>query len=221
MELKYPKLSSGIKLMYASWWCSLLGVVLGLVSGLIALVVTESLLIALAASGLELVMYVLQVIGLHKAGKDDKRYKKPFYMLVTELAFTVILLAVLWVESFVLLILLGIIGGLTCAILEPLRLYLFVKYTEDLVQQNGDAGVSGYTKTIRTCFIICYGGILIGSFITGMEILTWLGILLIAIAFFSALALFIFYGVFLHNTNAFFKTLEKPAETTPWDEFNF
>ena len=50
------------------------------------------------------------------------------------------------------LAIIGIIGGLTCMVLEPLRLCLFVKYTEELVRENGDAGVDGYYKTIRNCF---------------------------------------------------------------------
>ena len=92
-------------------------------------------------------------------------------------------------------------------VLEPLRLCLFVKYTEELVRENGDAGVDGYYKTIRNCFFVAYGGILIGSFITAMEVLTWLGVLLIVASMFSVIAMFVFYGIFLRNTNRFFKTL--------------
>ena len=209
MELKYPKISSGIKLVYAGWWCTLLGVVASLVGGFAAIFagVGFVILVELAAGVLELLVYGLQVAGLYKAGKDDERYKKVFYMLVTELLIAVAVILATLLQSYVLIALIGIIGGLTCMVLEPLRLCLFVKYTEELVRENGDAGVDGYYKTIRNCFFVAYGGILIGSFITAMEVLTWLGVLLIVVSMFSVIAMFVFYGIFLRNTNRFFKTL--------------
>lgn len=209
MELKYPKISSGIKLMYAGWWCTLLGVVASLVGGFVAIFagVGFVIFVELAAGILELLVYGLQVAGLYKAGKDDTRYKKVFYMLVTELLIAAAVIVAILLQSYVLIALIGIIGGLTCMVLEPLRLCLFVKYTEELVRENGDAGVDGYYKTIRNCFFVAYGGILIGSFITAMEVLTWLGVLLIVVSMFSVIAMFVFYGIFLRNTNRFFKTL--------------
>ena len=209
MELKYPKISSGIKLMYVSWWCTLLGVVASLVGGFAAIFagVGFVILVELAAGVLELLVYGLQVAGLYKAGKDEARYKKLFYMLVTELLIAAAVIVATLLQSYVLIALIGIIGGLTCMVLEPLRLCLFVKYTEELVRENGDAGVDGYYKTIRNCFFVAYGGILIGSFITAMEVLTWLGVLLIVASMFSMIAMFVFYGIFLRNTNRFFKTL--------------
>lgn len=209
MELKYPKISSGIKLMYVSWWCTLLGVVASLVGGFAAIFagVGFVILVELAAGVLELLVYGLQVAGLYKAGKDEVRYKKLFYMLVTELLIAAAVIVATLLQSYVLIALIGIIGGLTCMVLEPLRLCLFVKYTEELVRENGDAGVDGYYKTIRNCFFVAYGGILIGSFITAMEVLTWLGVLLIVASMFSMIAMFVFYGIFLRNTNRFFKTL--------------
>ena len=209
MELKYPKISSGIKLVYAGWWCTLLGVVASLVGGFAAIFagVGFVILVELAAGVLELLVYGLQVAGLYKAGKDEARYKKVFYMLVTELLIAVAVIVATLLQSYVLIALIGIIGGLTCMVLEPLRLCLFVKYTEELVRENGDAGVDGYYKTIRNCFFVAYGGILIGSFITAMEVLTWLGVLLIVVSMFSVIAMFVFYGIFLRNTNRFFKTL--------------
>ncbi len=209
MELKYPKISSGIKLVYVSWWCTLLGVVASLVGGFAAIFagVGFVILVELAAGVLELLVYGLQVAGLYKAGKDEARYKKLFYMLVTELLIAVAVIVATLLQSYVLIALIGIIGGLTCMVLEPLRLCLFVKYTEELVRENGDAGVDGYYKTIRNCFFVAYGGILIGSFITAMEVLTWLGVLIIVASMFSVIAMFIFYGIFLRNTNRFFKTL--------------
>ena len=210
MELKYPKISSGIKLMYAGWWCTLLGAVAGFVGGLAAIFAGAgfAILVELAAGILELLVYGLQVAGLYKAGKDEARYKKLFYMLVTELLIAVAVIVATLLQSYVLIALIGIIGGLTCMVLEPLRLCLFVKYTEELVRENGDAGVDGYYKTIRNCFFVAYGGILIGSFITAMEVLTWLGVLLIVASMFSVIAMFVFYGIFLRNTNKFFKTLK-------------
>lgn len=209
MELKYPKISSGIKLMYVSWWCTLLGVVASLVGGFAAIFagVGFVILVELAAGVLELLVYGLQVAGLYKAGKDEARYKKLFYMLVTELLIAAAVIVATLLQSYVLIALIGIIGGLTCMVLESLRLCLFVKYTEELVRENGDAGVDGYYKTIRNCFFVAYGGILIGSFITAMEVLTWLGVLLIVASMFSMIAMFVFYGIFLRNTNRFFKTL--------------
>ena len=209
MELKYPKISSGIKLVYAGWWCTLLGVVASLVGGFAAIFagVGFVILVELAAGVLELLVYGLQVAGLYKAGKDEARYKKLFYMLVTELLIAAAVIVATLLQSYGLIALIGIIGGLTCMVLEPLRLCLFVKYTEELVRENGDAGVDGYYKTIRNCFFVAYGGILIGSFITAMEVLTWLGVLLIVASMFSVIAMFVFYGIFLRNTNRFFKTL--------------
>ena len=154
-------------------------------------------------------MYGLQIVGLYKAGKDKKQYKKVFFMLLAELLIAAAVILATVMQSYVLILLIGVIGGLACAVLEPLRLCLFVKYTEELVRENGDAGVDGYYKTIRNCFFISYGGVIIGSIIMGMEVIIWLGVLLIVVAMFSALASFIFYGIFLHNTNGFFKTLEK------------
>lgn len=209
MELKYPKISSGIKLVYVSWWCTLLGVVASLVEGFAAIFagVGFVILVELAAGVLELLVYGLQVAGLYKAGKDEARYKKLFYMLVTELLIAAAVIVAILLQSYMLIALIGIIGGLTCMVLESLRLCLFVKYTEELVRENGDAGVDGYYKTIRNCFFVAYGGILIGSFITAMEVLTWLGVLLIVVSMFSVIAMFVFYGIFLRNTNRFFKTL--------------
>ncbi|MBP3578940.1 MAG: hypothetical protein J6K15_12590 [Lachnospiraceae bacterium] len=209
MELKYPKISSGIKLIYVSWWCTLLGVVASLVEGFAAIFAGGGfvILVELAAGVLELLVYGLQVAGLYKAGKDEERYKKLFYMLVTELLIAATVIVAILLQSYMLIALIGIIGGLTCMVLESLRLCLFVKYTEELVQENGDAGVDGYYKTIRNCFFVAYGGILIGSFITAMEVLTWLGVLLIVVSMLSVIAMFIFYGIFLRNTNRFFKTL--------------
>lgn len=211
MELKYPKLSSGIKLMYASWWCILLGVVVGLVGGFASIFAGVGLIIflELAAGILELLTYGLQVVGLYKAGKDEERYKKVFYMLLTELLIAVAAIVVIFTKSYVLIFLVGFVGGLTCAVLEPLRLCLFVKYTEELVRENGNAEVDGYYKIIRNCFFISYGGVIIGSIITALEALTWFGVLLIVAAMFSVIAGYIFYGIFLHKTNKFFKTLEK------------
>ena len=212
MELKYPKISIGIKLMYASWWCALLGVVAGLVGGVAVATFAEAgivILLELAAGILELLMYGLQIVGLYKAGKDKKQYKKVFFMLLAELLIAAAVILATVMQSYVLILLIGVIGGLACAVLEPLRLCLFVKYTEELVRENGDAGVDGYYKTIRNCFFISYGGVIIGSIIMGMEIIIWLGLLLIVVALFSALALFIFYGIFLHNTSKFFKILKE------------
>jgi len=216
MELKYPKLSSGIKLVYASWWCMLLGAIVGLVGG-IATLSAEAVVIVfveLAALVLELLVYGLQVPGLYKAGKDDARYKKLFFMLIAELLIAVAVFAAVLSLSYELIFWVGVIGGLACAVLEPLRYGLFVKYTEELVRENGDAGVAGYYKAIRNCFFICYGGIIIGSIITAMEFLGWLGVLLIIVAFFSGLAVFILYGIFLRNTNRFFKDLKQTEQDT-------
>jgi len=213
MELKYPKLSSGIKLMYAGWWCILLGIVASLVGGFTAIFAGMGLviLLELAAGISELLTYGLQLVGLYKAGKDEERYKKPFFMLVAELIIAVAAIVAIVAKSYVLLLVIGFVGGLTCAVLEPLRLCLFVKYTEELVRENGDAGVDGYYKIIRNCFFVTYGGIIIGSIITAMEFLSWLGILLIIASMFSVIIGYVFYGIFLHRTNKFFKTLE-PTE---------
>lgn len=220
MELKYPEISSGIKLVYVSWWCTLLGVVASLVGGFVAIFagVGFVIFVELAAGILELLVYGLQVAGLYKAGKDDTRYKKVFYMLVTELLIAAAVIVAILLQSYVLIALIGIIGGLTCMVLEPLRLCLFVKYTEELVRENGDAGVDGYYKIIRNCFFVAYGGILIGSFITAMEVLTWLGVLLIVASMFSVIAMFVFYGIFLRNTNRFFKTLRVTEVENIYDE---
>ncbi len=214
MELKYPKLCSGIKLMYASWWCILLGIVAGFVGGFAAIFAGLGLIILLelAAGIFELLTYGLQFGGLYKAGKDDERYKKPFYMLLIELLIAVALIVAMFTQSYVLIFFIGVVGGLTCMVLEPLRLCLFLKYTEELVRENGDAGVDGYYKIIRNCFLAAYGGVILGSIIMALEILMWLGILLIAMAMFSAIGSYIFYGIFLHRTNKFFKTLEKQEE---------
>lgn len=211
MELKYPKLSSGIKLMYASWWCTLLGIVVGLAGNFTAIFAGLGLIIflELAAGILELFTYGLQFVGLYKAGKDEERYKTIFYMLLTELLIAVALIVAMFTQSYVLIFFIGVVGGLTCMVLEPLRLCLFVKYTEELVRENGDAGVDGYYKIIRNCFFITYGGIIVGSIITAMEFLSWLGILLIIASMFSIIAGYIFYGIFLYKTNKFFKTLKE------------
>ena len=71
--------------------------------------------------------------------------------------------------------------------------------------ENGVAGVDGYYKTIRNCFFVAYGGILIGSIITAMEVLTWLGVLLIVVSMFSVIAMFIFYGIFYATQTDFLK----------------
>lgn len=220
MDLKYPRISKGIKLMYAGWWCTVLGAVAGLVGGFASIFAGLGLIVflELAAGGLELLMYGLQLVGLYKAGKDEERYKKVFYMLLAELLIAVAAIVAVLTKSYVLIFVVGFAGGLTCAVLEPLRLCLFVKYTEELVRENGDAGVNGYYKTIRNCFFIAYGGTIIGSIITAMEFLSWLGILLIIIAMFSFVASYIFYGIFLHKTNKFFKTLEKARDI---NEFSF
>ena len=215
MELKYPKLSVGIKLMYASWWCALIGAVAGFVGGIasafagIGVALLAAVVLEFTVAILELVVYGLQVAGLHKAAKDAGQYKTVFHMLVTELVISAVLIVVLLIQSYMLLIVVGVVGGLICAVLEPLRMCLFVKYTEELVQENGDAGVKGYYKAIRNCFFIALGGILVGSVIDALEVASWIGFLLIVVAMFSALACWILYGVFLHNTNKFFKTLEK------------
>ena len=220
MELKYPRISSGIKFIYASWWCSLLSVVAGIISTMLAWSAMRSNMDVWIAMGLETVLYGLQVVGFCRAAKEDKRYKRVYYMLVAELIIAAVVLVVTIMQYYLLFIICGIVGGLVCAVLEPLRLYLFVKYTEDLVQQNGDAGVNGYTRVIRNCYIICYGGVFAGGFVTGMESLFWLGMILVIAAVFSALALYIFYGIFLCKTNDFFKKLEKTERNTSWEEFN-
>ena len=218
MELKYPKISSGIRLMYVAWWCALIGAVAGFFIAIVAAFAgtDAALLVAgvmeLAAGVLELGVYGLQLVGLYKAGKDVKRYKKVFFMLVTELVIAVAVIVAIVAQSYVLILLTSFVGGLACAVLEPLRLCLFVKYTEELVQENGDAGVKGYYKAIRNCFFAALGGVIIGSIIVAMEVLSWLGFVLIVVAMFCALATVIFYGIFLHNTNKFFKTLEKTEE---------
>lgn len=223
MELKYPKISSGIKLMYAAWWCALIGAIVGFVTGIVAAFAGTgvALLVAsvleLAAAVVELVVYVLQLAGLYKAAKDDGRYKKVFYMLLAELLIAAAVIVAALIQSYVLIFLVGIVGGLTCMVLEPLRLCLFVKYTEELVQENGDAGVKGYYKAIRNCIFVAYGGVIAGSIIAALEVLTWMGVVLIIVAMFSALAIVIFYGIFLHNTNKFFKALEKKADTDGYD----
>ena len=198
MELKYPKISIGIKLMYISWWCTVLGVVAGFVGGFTAIFAGMGLIILLelAAGILELLTYGLQLVGLCKAGKEEERYKKPFYMLLAELLIAVAVIVAIVAKSYVLIFVVGFAGGLACAVLEPLRLCLFVKYTEELVRENGDAGVDGYYKIIRNCFFITYGGMIIGSIITAMEILSWLGILLIIVAMLSILVVYIFYFCF-------------------------
>ena len=219
MELKYPKLSVGIKLMYISWWCALIGAVVGFVGGIASAFAGAGLavVVELAAGVLELLLYGLQLAGLYKAGKDEERYKKVYYMLLTELLIAVVLIAVMFTQSYVLIFGVGVIGGLVCLVLEPLRLCLFVKYTEELVRENGDAGVDGYYKAIRNCLFISYGGVVIGSIITALEVIQWLGVLLIVVAMLSALACCIFYGIFLHNTNKFFKTLEKAETVNDFD----
>ena len=219
MELKYPRLSVGIKLMYVSWWCALIGAVVGFVGGMasaFAGVASGSLLVVsvleLAVMLVEFLVYGLQLAGLYKAAKDAKQYKKVFFMLVAELLIAVAAFAAVLSLNYVLMFGVGIIGGLICAVLEPLRLCLFVKYTEELVQENGDAGVKGYYKAIRNCIFVSLGGVIIGSIIAAAESLFWLGLVLIVVAMFSALAVLILYGIFLHNTNKFFKTLEKTDE---------
>ena len=129
MELKYPKISIGIKLMYISWWCTVLGVVVGFVGGFTAIFAGMGLIILLelAAGILELLTYGLQLVGLYKAGKDEERYKKPFYMLLAELLIAVAAIAAIVTKSYVLIFVVGFAGGLACAVLEPLRLCLFVK----------------------------------------------------------------------------------------------
>ena len=222
MELMYPKLSSGLKKMYASWWLALLGGIVGIIISIISAVTLtgESLFATMATSVVEIVVYALQVAGLYQAGKEENRYKKVFFMLVTELIIAVVLLVAVFTEAFLLIALVGVIGGLACAVLEPLRLCLFVKITEELVQQNGDAGVAGYYKAIRNCFFFCYGGILIGGIITGLEVVEWLGVLLVVAAVLCSLAVCFLYVFFLHNANKFFKTLEKPKNAEQWEESN-
>lgn len=214
MELEYPKISTGIKLMYAGWWCTVLGIVIGLVGGFAAIFAGMGLIILLelAAGILEFLMYGLQLVGLYKAGKEEERYKKVFYMLLAELLIAAAAIMAILTKSYVLIFVVGFFGGLACVVLEPLRLCLFVKYTEELVRENGDDRVDGYYKIIRNCFFIAYGGMIIGSIITAMEMLSWLGILLIIVAMFSVIASYIFYGIFLHKTNSFFKTLEKTRQ---------
>ena len=81
MELKYPKVSSGLKLMYASWWLALLSGIASFIVGIISAVTftEEGVFVTLLSAVAEMVVYALQVAGLYQAGKEEKRYKKSLF----------------------------------------------------------------------------------------------------------------------------------------------
>ncbi len=223
MELKYPKLSSGIKAIYVSWWFSFIGGVFGIACVFLTIFFFHALIGILLATVIgvvvEVVAYVLQIIGLYKASRDEDRYKKVFYMLLTELAFSVGMCIALIIKSNILFMVIGILGGLTCLVLEPLRLCLFVKYTEALVLENGDSRVKGYYKLLRNGMILLYAIAILAGIIMSINLLR-LGALAEIATMLCTLAVFVLYAVFLHKTNKFFKTVEKPKPEESFLEFS-
>jgi len=219
MELKYPKLCSGLKMMCASWWISIAGSMLGgMLSAVIALIIVlyESMIAVIAAFvvlfAIEIAIYGLQVAGLYKASKDDSRYKKLFYMLVTELGASGMICVSLLAKSRVLLIVTVLIGALICIVFELLRFFLFVKYTETLALANANKGIKGFYKAMCIISLACFITLIMACILMATESMIWLGGFFMFLAMIYELAVFVLYIIFLHKAINIFKKLEKRKE---------
>lgn len=220
MELKYPKISSGLKMIYASWWVEFLGGLLGaaltfmaFVTGMGGLLGSLGSLITLA---IDVVFYVLLIGGLYKASKEEKKYKKVLFLFIATFAFSMLMLVPIVETNLVWTMVLTILVML----LESVRICWFVKITEELVDKEGDAGVAGYYKVMVGCYIgvgtatICET---LAAVVPALDVIE--GLMAIVMMICGVVA-GILYILFLHNTNKFFKTLEKPKSADPWEEFS-
>lgn len=215
MELKYPKISSGLKMMYASWWVKFIGglleAALSLMTAVTGMGVLLSFLISLVIDG---IVYVLLIGGIYKAGKEEQRYKKVLLLYIAAIAAGLLILVPVVQTNLVCAMVLAILVML----LEGVRICLFVKITEELVKKEGDAGVAGYYKVMVGCYIgvgiatICET---LSAVVPALDAIE--GVMAIILMICGAIA-GILYILFLYNTNKFFKTLEKPKPANPWED---
>lgn len=222
MELKYPKIASGLKLIYMSWWVGFLGgiveIILGIVLAFFLLPGIYLMLVLVGSSLFELVIMGMYMVGIYRAGKEERRYNKVLILKIAEIAIG--LLSILFVVCGIdiLLVLLALPICLFVLIAEPLQLCWLIKFTEELIDQEGDAGVSGYYRFIRGCIVVTYGVFFVHLFFFGYAGLP--GILCTILILVIYLVVTVLYVIFLHNATRFLNRLEKFKSDDSWEKFN-
>ena len=205
MEWKYPKIRSGMKLVYASWWLEFLTGILETIFNFALAQGNGGLFGTILTLVFGMVVYVLLIAGLYQAKKEEQGYKKVLYLLLAELIVAVVTVS-LDVENMMILF---IVLTLLTALLETLRICLFVKVTEKLVDREGDAGVAGYYKVIKVCYIVIYLGTTLTTLGIFVPFLEKIANVLIIPVMLCSLAAGVWYVLFLHNVTKFFHSYKK------------
>lgn len=205
MNLKYPKIKTGLNFVYISIWLGVAGKLFTK-----AFAYAEAVLeISFISEWMELIMAliasVVMIVGVYIASKDEKRYRIVFLVALAELAMSFVYGMSSASTRLVVIVIAGVISMLAAL----LRYWLICRVTVNILQKEGNENIAKKGTGAGICYAVLYGCnvlVLILSLLDKGEILgTWL----VFPASVASVAGWILYVIFLHQTTDFFEKLSE------------
>lgn len=205
MGLKYPKLKTGLNLVYISIWLGIAGKVFTK-----AFAYAEEVLeVAFISAWIEIVMALiasgLMIVGIHIASKDEKKYRIVLYIAIAELVGAFVYVISINSESFVIIVCIGVVSML----ISLVRLWLVCRVTSKILKGEGADTIAKKGNWIGICYSIVYGYSILILLLTLVKEVGSLGIWSALIMIVANVVGWILYIMFFHQATEFFARLEK------------
>lgn len=205
MNLKYPKLKTGLNLVYISIWLGIAGKMLAKAFAYAEEILEVSLISGWVEGIMALIASVVVITGIYIASKEEKRYRIVFFIAIAELVVSFVYGMSAALESLVIVVCFGVISML----IALARFWLICSITAKVLKEEGAETIAKKGNWIGICYSIVYGYsilILLLTLVNAVGILgTWSMLIMVA----ASVAGWILYVVFLHQATEFFEKLEK------------
>lgn len=200
MKQSYPNASSGLKLMF---WGQILSIVGALLAGIGAGIAAAAILAtgevggfgAVAILGLivAIAAYVMEIMGLSRAGTDDEGYRTPLYAAIAALVVSV--LSYFLGEVF----LIGTLLSIVSTILGFIIVNGVCQTTGNLLHSVGNEALVDRGATVSKIYFICTVISVVCTVISIIPILNVLAGLVSAVSAIVLLVAYIMYLTFLSS----------------------
>ena len=215
MNLKYPKLKSGLNLVYASVWVGLAGKMFSK-----AFVYAESILgMPLFGEWAEIiaafVASIMLIIGMYKASKEVNNYRKVFAVAATELVLSFVYVLSSAFESLLLIVCTGVIYMAVALA----RMWLLCETTANVLKEEGEEKLAQRSKWIGICYSIVYGYTILTLLLTLVDAAGMMVVVTLLVPI-ATIAGWILYITYLHRATEFFEELKVEEQEVPEESAN-
>ena len=202
--MRFPNAQAGVKKLYTAQLLELIAVACGLIGaiGLAAGSATLLLIFSIIAAVLSIIAFILEIVGLGQAQKDDNLFRMAFFCVIAGIVFTVI--GVIVAGSPVVSAILTLLG----AIASFLIIFFVIKGIQSVAEKLGDSALVAKAKRLFMIIVITYIASFVINFVATLlkanpAVITVAGILAIIAAIVEIISIFLYIGLLKHAKESF------------------